>query len=310
MAIRSDGKIVVAGASNASLNTSPDFALAVYRADGTLDTGFGGDGRVTTDFGSGNHAAYAVAWQSDGNIVAAGESNSDFALARYLGPLSGNANLSALTVNGSTDGTTYTALTGANAVLPAFDAGATSYRATVGNDVTAVNVVVELADLDSTAVVMQTSTGSTNSPVHLNLGDNEFTVRVTAPDGTTRDYTITVRRVPEGTVWHATLAVADLAGTTDNGCDQTAAQDAVSCKNSSVLTEDGFSVDERNYRVDFVTVSPSGYFVIDIHSATQTYPVSAVRNSLNVLNICVLNICVGTALSQSLSTRESRCHWW
>ena len=50
MAIQADGKIVVAGQSPTAAAT--DFALARYNADGSLDTSFDGDGKVTTDFGS------------------------------------------------------------------------------------------------------------------------------------------------------------------------------------------------------------------------------------------------------------------
>jgi len=85
VAIQSDGKIVVAGYSNNGSNH--DFALARYNTDGSVDYGFGGSGKVTTDF-SGNHDyGYGVAIQSDGKIVAAGYilngSYYDFALARY-----------------------------------------------------------------------------------------------------------------------------------------------------------------------------------------------------------------------------------
>jgi uncharacterized delta-60 repeat protein len=86
--VQSDGKIVVAGYSNAS-GTSYDFALARYNPDGTLDPTFNGTGKVLTDFsGSGSHDfAYALAIQSNGKIVVAGFSTSgtsyDFALARY-----------------------------------------------------------------------------------------------------------------------------------------------------------------------------------------------------------------------------------
>ena len=56
-------------------------------ADGSLDTSFGTDGKVTTAIGAASEAAYSVAIQSDGKIVAAGFSrngnNLDFALARY-----------------------------------------------------------------------------------------------------------------------------------------------------------------------------------------------------------------------------------
>lgn len=92
IAIQTDGKIVVAGTSNASAATQFDFALARYNGDGTLDTTFGSGGKVTTDFEGGcfciraDDLAFAVSIQPDGKIVAAGRSdtnNFDFALARY-----------------------------------------------------------------------------------------------------------------------------------------------------------------------------------------------------------------------------------
>ncbi|MFJ3788744.1 calcium-binding protein [Kitasatospora sp. NPDC090091] len=85
VAVQSDGRIVAAGDSVA-LNVS-DFALARYNADGSLDSGFSGDGKVTTDFGGGFDHALGVALQPDGKAVAAGLGGpgSDFALARYEG---------------------------------------------------------------------------------------------------------------------------------------------------------------------------------------------------------------------------------
>ncbi len=81
LALQPDGKIVVAG--SVSTLSNPDFALARYLADGQLDAGFDGDGKLTTDFG-GAESAHALALQPDGKIVAAGTTFSDFALARYL----------------------------------------------------------------------------------------------------------------------------------------------------------------------------------------------------------------------------------
>ncbi|MBI4660184.1 MAG: hypothetical protein HY735_15195 [Verrucomicrobia bacterium] len=83
VALQTDGKIVVAGYSNNG--GAPDFALARYHVDGSLDTSFGPGGKVTTNFGASDEAR-SVAIQSDGKIVAAGHSSSgvsDFALARY-----------------------------------------------------------------------------------------------------------------------------------------------------------------------------------------------------------------------------------
>jgi uncharacterized delta-60 repeat protein len=92
MAIQANGRIVVAGFSNQAGTTGYDFALARYNPNGGLDHSFSGDGRKTTGFanGAGGDAAYDVAIQANGRIVAAGYSNQgaatgeDFALARYL----------------------------------------------------------------------------------------------------------------------------------------------------------------------------------------------------------------------------------
>ncbi|HYY43019.1 MAG TPA: hypothetical protein VE775_09825, partial [Pyrinomonadaceae bacterium] len=80
--IQPDAKIVAAGSA------AGDFALARYNADGSLDTSFDGDGKVTTDFSGGADAISGLVRQSDGKLVAAGGAtlpgtNSDFALARY-----------------------------------------------------------------------------------------------------------------------------------------------------------------------------------------------------------------------------------
>lgn len=81
IAIQSDRKIVAAGWTNDSVVNV--FALARYNTDGSLDTTFDADGKVTTAIGIVN-MVNAVAIQSDGKIVAAGRSDNAFALARYL----------------------------------------------------------------------------------------------------------------------------------------------------------------------------------------------------------------------------------
>jgi uncharacterized delta-60 repeat protein len=82
--LQPDGKSVVAGYM---LNVpNKDFALTRYNSDGSLDTSFGTEGRVVTDFAGNNDIAYALALQADGKIVAAGmvdEGGRKFGLARY-----------------------------------------------------------------------------------------------------------------------------------------------------------------------------------------------------------------------------------
>ncbi len=81
IALQSDGKIVVFGGTDV-LGSNASFALIRYNADGSLDTSFDQDGKLTIDF-----AATSIALQVDGKIVVAGSTftieNFDFALARY-----------------------------------------------------------------------------------------------------------------------------------------------------------------------------------------------------------------------------------
>jgi uncharacterized delta-60 repeat protein len=76
LALQPDGKIVVVGSAAASGDTW-GFAAARYHVDGTLDTTFGGDGRVKT-FTASDVNARSVALQPDGRIVLAGTG-----IARY-----------------------------------------------------------------------------------------------------------------------------------------------------------------------------------------------------------------------------------
>ena len=86
MALQSDGKIILAGSSFNRNTSDSDFAVARYNSDGSLDTTFDTDGKVTTNFGI-YDLGNAIALQSDGKIVIAGPSNNgidgDFVLARY-----------------------------------------------------------------------------------------------------------------------------------------------------------------------------------------------------------------------------------
>jgi uncharacterized delta-60 repeat protein len=84
VALQVDGKILAVGISGGS-EQKPRFALCRYETDGTLDTSFGGDGKVTSSTAHGAEAT-AVALQVDGGIVAAGYSFGEhpkFALSRY-----------------------------------------------------------------------------------------------------------------------------------------------------------------------------------------------------------------------------------
>jgi uncharacterized delta-60 repeat protein len=87
IALQADGRIVIAG-SALSAAGPPDFAVARYNSDGSLDASFGSGGRVTTDFAGRSDNAAALTVQPDGKILVAGGADMagtqiDFALVRY-----------------------------------------------------------------------------------------------------------------------------------------------------------------------------------------------------------------------------------
>ena len=89
-ALQPDGKLIIAGSVERS-NGSDDFALAKFNSDGSLDTSFDTDGKVTNDIGEGTMYTTAVAVQTDGKILTAGRhfisdlvsDNWNFSVFRY-----------------------------------------------------------------------------------------------------------------------------------------------------------------------------------------------------------------------------------
>jgi uncharacterized delta-60 repeat protein len=97
LALQPYGKIVAAGFTRNSNDSTAEFALARLLPNGSLDTSFDADGKVTTSFDVAQSYATSVRPQRNGKIVAAGfgasnPTSADFALARY-------------NVNGSLDAT-------------------------------------------------------------------------------------------------------------------------------------------------------------------------------------------------------------
>ena len=107
-------------------------------------------------------------------------------------PRSANADLSGLTASAaeSADGT-FSALD-----IGTFSLATTSYTATVPHATTHVKLTPTVSQEDATVRVDGTAvnSGSDSDAIALEVGANVITVRVTAEDGTTKDYTVTVTR--------------------------------------------------------------------------------------------------------------------
>ena len=96
LVIRSSGDFLLGGIKYPQLSSPPDYAaydfgLTAVTANGKIDSTFGTNGVVTTDFSDLDDQCYALALQQDGKIVAAGGSTDNtnnityIALARYNG---------------------------------------------------------------------------------------------------------------------------------------------------------------------------------------------------------------------------------
>lgn len=88
IAVGSGGVIYLGGSSDAGVDNGTDFALAALNANGSVDSGFGGNGDVLLDFAVGDDVINSLALQPDGDIVAAGSATiggvAEIALARFL----------------------------------------------------------------------------------------------------------------------------------------------------------------------------------------------------------------------------------
>ena len=87
LAVRDDDKFVVAGtyAPIGQGGSQNDVAVARYNANGSLDTGFSGDGKVTTDLGGNDFVRDVLSVSGSARVVVAGYENggSDAFLVRY-----------------------------------------------------------------------------------------------------------------------------------------------------------------------------------------------------------------------------------
>jgi uncharacterized delta-60 repeat protein len=81
LVLQPDGRIVAGGQTAVANNA--DFAVFRYDSNGVFDPTFGRGGVASFDFGGREDRVHAVALQSDGKIVAVGQSEADFAVVRF-----------------------------------------------------------------------------------------------------------------------------------------------------------------------------------------------------------------------------------
>ncbi|MBO9599953.1 MAG: cadherin-like beta sandwich domain-containing protein, partial [Cohnella sp.] len=110
-----------------------------------------------------------------------GVTSVDYTIVVTRATPSPNADLSGLSLSNGT-------------LSPAFSSGTTNYAASVGNEVDRLSVSPILADAGATATVNGAALASGAVEVNLNEGSNPITILVTAQDGSTKTYAVTVTR--------------------------------------------------------------------------------------------------------------------
>lgn len=82
-----DGKLIITGSAQLSSTDSADFALVRFNYDGSVDTTFGNNGRMTTNFNRSDYSNSARLWLDPScaceKIVMAGASETGASFARY-----------------------------------------------------------------------------------------------------------------------------------------------------------------------------------------------------------------------------------
>ncbi len=152
---------------------------------------------VLTATDAGKKVKVKVSFKDDAGYAESRTSDAYPAGSDTIAALSSDADLSALTASSSTDGSTFTSLT----LTPStFDADTTAYTATVANNVTHVKLTPTVSHSSATVKVGKTgslatvTSGSASAAIALVDGANAILVEVTAQDGTTKTYTVTVTR--------------------------------------------------------------------------------------------------------------------
>ena len=210
--------------------------------------------------------------------------------------------LSTLAVETSTDGSSFAAVTGAATLAPAFTAGATGYRATVGNDTTHVRLTPTVAVAGSTVEVGKASSlttvasGSPSDAIPMEVGDNEITVRVTDTNSNTRDYTVTVGRVPSGSEWWATLTPEHSSAHSTVGC---GAGGAIGC--DSALTDNEFTIGDANRFVRLGFFVETNWFQVDVANPPHA--------ELQALKFCVGSTAFSIASFEGIIAETSALGW-
>ncbi len=229
-------------------------------------------------------------------VVTAQDGTTRTYTVRITRPQSSNNNLSGLTVS-------------AGALSPAFSSGTTSYTVTVLSTVTETTLTATVQDQTATLAINGTgvSSGQAFGPVPLAVGANEFRIVVTAQNGATKTYVVTVTRTANANLAGLSFSAGPLApafdpGTTaySVGAPNAAATTTVTATvadATSTMTINGQAVTSGQALGPVPLIVGPNTFTIVVTAAggaaTKTYTVTVTRAASSNANLAGLQVSPG-----------------
>jgi ribosomal protein L27 len=214
--------------------------------------------------------------------------------------VSTNADLSAMTISAGT-------------LSPVFASGTTSYAASVSNATSSITVTPTRSDANATIKVNGTTvnSGAASGSIALSVGSNTITTIVTAQNGSTKTYTVTVTRLSSNADLSAmTISAGTLSPTFASGTTTYTA--SVSNATSSITVTPTRSDANATITVNGTGVtsgSASGSIALSVGSntittivtaqdaSTKTYTLTVTRNEVQdkTVTALVATVCEGTS---------------
>ena len=212
----------------------------------------------------------------------------------------------------SSDATLRALSVSAGSVSPAFSSTTYAYTVSVAAGVTSTTVTPTVNHSAATVTVNETTvaSGSPSGPIALNVGDNDITVRVTAENGDTQDYTVTVTRQSRNANLSALSASAATSESATYSRQTLAPAFAVGTRAYSVRVEPDFTharvtptVEDTNATVQ---VGKRGTTLATVASGTDSDPIALERGDNEII---VRVTAEDTSITQDYTvtiTRQSR----
>jgi gliding motility-associated-like protein len=192
---------------------------------------------------------------------------------------SANADLSALTLSAGT-------------LSPVFAPGTASYTASVGNATTNITLTPTVSDATATITVNGTTvaSGSPSASIPLAVGSNTITTVVTAQNGTTKIYTVTVTRAASANADLASLVLSSGTLTPAFAPTTTSYTASVGNATTSITLTPTVSDATATVTINGATVasgSPSASIPLAVGSNTITTVVTAQNGTTKIYTVTV-----------------------